>query len=119
MLYERFELPYIRVGAEAPLYDWLTLRAGFRKNVAWWKGTDTTLVNKFEPITNSPHPHTSEVEAYNDAEKTQVDQHFAFVGMTAVSKGWEFTMQLQPDFVFGNWFQQDAWFSRVSLSHRF
>jgi hypothetical protein len=121
--YEQIQLPYVRIGAEAPLWDWFTLRIGFRKAVAWVNQLELYTLNQYNGDANKVGQYdgdSADIErTYTIAPATGGQSYYSYVGGTAVVAGWDFTVQIDPQLLYGSPFIQDPWFNRVTISHKF
>ena len=122
LTYDKTELPYVRVGAEAPLWDWFVFRAGFRKIVGWANQLETYTLNRWAGDNDVGEYNADNVERdrqYSLTPSTGFKSYYAYVGGTATAMGWDFTFQIDPQLLYGNPFTQDPWFNRVTISHKF
>jgi len=113
-----YQLPYIRVGAEAPLWDWFVLRVGFRKNVAWIDQLEEYNQFKADPPHTKAHQEVRE-RSYTWAPSTGGQSHYAFVGGTARAAGWRFTFQIDPALFFDGPISAKPWLNRFTIAHNF
>ena len=137
---KRLQLPYWRTGFEAPLFDWMDLRAGFVKR--WSR---TTITDDFlDPGATRGDADElrqrgtslSDTSFSEDAENLMKDFD-TFVGATFKHRGWNFAVEIDPSLLFYGPFRESSytpmalpgvapgadktapWFARFEISYRF
>ena len=138
--YTTLQLPYWRTGFEAPLFDWLDFRAGFVKRWGTWQKVDdyldpgnTTAARNKDAYRRRGSEITDVTYSLDDSEGlvaaraagAPVPLDFeTFVGTTMHYAGWNFTTELDPNFLFHGPFNTQTggdrpWFARFEISYRF
>jgi len=100
---KRLQLPYWRTGFEAPLFDWMHLRAGFVKRWSRTTYTDDFLDPGAERgALDEIRRRGSKLEdvSFSEDQENLLRDFDTFVGATFHHRGWNFAVEIDPTLLY-------------------